>query len=132
MIRSLKTWHLGVPLILARCVALGVQVKQIFLDFFHTPLSSQGINESTNFRLLQRLSVIFGSATTVSDLLLPAETTIHEKWLTVETVRVILLPAETLSRKQNHMDSLYSKLFIKHNSLCRKQEITDSLGGSQI
>ena len=36
------------------------------------------------------------SAETVHDLLLPAETTIHEKWLPAETVRVILLPAETL------------------------------------
>ena len=36
---------------------------------------------------------------TVRDLLLPAETTVHEKWLPEETVRVILLLAETLGRK---------------------------------
>ena len=35
------------------------------------------------------------SAETVRNLLLPAETTVHEKWLPAETVRVILLPAET-------------------------------------
>ena len=45
---------------------------------------------------------------------------------------MILLPAETLGRKQNHTDSLCRKLFTKHNSLGRKQEIPDSLGGSQI
>ena len=39
------------------------------------------------------------SAEAVHDLLLPAETTVHEKWLPAETVRVILLPAETLGRK---------------------------------
>ena len=74
-------------------------------------------------------------AETVRDLLLPADTTVHEKWPPAETVRVILLPAETaetLGRKLNHMDSLCKKLFIKHNSLGRKQEIPDSLGGSQI
>ena len=72
------------------------------------------------------------SAETVRDLLLPAETTAHEKWLPAETVRVILLPAETLDRKQNYTDSLCRKIFTKHNSLGRKQEIADSLGGSQI
>ena len=61
------------------------------------------------------------SAETVRDLLLPAETTILEKWLPAETVRVILLPAESLGRKLNHTDSL-----------CRKQEIADSLSGSKI
>ena len=34
------------------------------------------------------------SPETVHDLLLPAKTTVHEKWLPAETVRVILLPAE--------------------------------------
>ena len=71
------------------------------------------------------------SAKTVRDLLPPAKTNVHEKWLPAETVRVILIPAETLGRKQNHTDSLCRKLFTKHNSLCRKQEIADSLGGSQ-
>ena len=57
----------------------------------------------------------FASAEAVYDLLLPAETIIHEKWLHAETVRVILLPAKTLHRKLNHMDSLCRKLFPKHN-----------------
>ena len=72
------------------------------------------------------------SAETVRDLLLPAETTIHEKRLPAETVRVILLPAETLGRKLNHTNSLCRKLFTKHNSLSRKQEIADSLSGNQV
>ena len=42
------------------------------------------------------------------------------------------LPAEGLSRKQNHTDSLCRKPFFVDGSLGRKQEITDSLGGSQI
>ena len=93
----------------------------------------QGINESANFRFLQRLSVIFGfRRDCVRDLLLPVETTVHDSWLPAEAVRVILLSAETLGRKLNHTDSLCRKLFPKHNSLGRKQEIADSLNGSQI
>ena len=87
---------------------------------------TQGINESANFRFLQRLSVIFCFAETVHDLLLPAETTVHKKWLPAETVSVILLPAETLGRKLNHTDSLSRKQFLKHNSLCRKRKSVDS------
>ena len=67
------------------------------------------------------------SPKTIRDLLLPAETTVHKKWLPAETVRVIQLPADTLGRKLNHTDSLCRKLFIKYNSLRRKQEIADSL-----
>ena len=44
---------------------------------------------------------------------------------------MILFPAETLGRKLNHTDSLCRKLFTEHNSLARKQEITDSLGESE-
>ena len=72
------------------------------------------------------------SAETVRELLLPAGTTVLEKWLPAETVRVTLLPAESLGRKQNHADSLCRKPFIMYRSLGRKQEIADSLGGSQI
>ena len=90
--------------------------------------SSQGINESANFRFLQRLPSYMASAETVRDLF-PAETTVHENWLPAETVRVILLPAETLGRKLNR---LRRKPFTKYISLGRKQEIADSLGGSQI
>ena len=71
-------------------------------------------------------------AETVHDILLFAETTCDEKWLPAEIVCVILLPAETFGRKLNHKDSLCRKLFIKHNSLSKKQEIGDSLDGSQI
>ena len=85
----------------------------------------QGMNESADFGFLQRLLSYLASAETVCDLLLPAETPIHEKWLVAETVHVILLPAETLSRKLSHMDSLSRKLFTEHSSLGRKQEITD-------
>ena len=53
-------------------------------------------------------------------------------YLPAATVRVILLPAEFFGRKLNHTDSLCRKLFTKYNSLGRKQEIADSLGGSQI
>ena len=63
------------------------------------------------------------SAETVRDLLLPAETTVHEKWLPADTVHVILLPAETFGRRLNHTDSLCRKLFIKYNGLDRKQDI---------
>ena len=72
------------------------------------------------------------SAETVRDLLLPAETTVNEKWLHVETVRVILPPAETVGRKLNYADSLCRKLFTKHNNLGRNLETVGSFGGSQI
>ena len=42
-------------------------------------ISAQGVNKSANFRFLQRLSVIFGFRQDFHDLLLPAETTVHEK-----------------------------------------------------
>ena len=41
------------------------------------------------------------SAETVRDLLLPTETTVHEKWLPAETVRVFLLPTETTVHEKN-------------------------------
>ena len=59
-------------------------------------------------------------AETVRDLLLTADTTVHENWLPAETAPVILLLAEILGRKLNHRVSLCRKLFTKHNSLCRK------------
>ena len=93
--------------------------------------TTQGINDSAILRFLQRLSVIFGFHRDCLWSL--AWLTVQEKWLPAETfLCVILLPAETLGRKLSHMDSLYRKLFIKHNSLGRKQEITDSLSRSQI
>ena len=72
------------------------------------------------------------SAETVREFLLPAETSVHDNWLPAKTVRVNLLPAKRLDRKQNHADSLCRKPFIMYRSLGRKQELADSLGGSQI
>ena len=60
-------------------------------------------------------------AETVRDLLLPAESFIHDKLLPVETARVILLPAETLGRKQNHANCLCNKPFFADSSFGRKQ-----------
>ena len=71
----------------------------------------------------------------------PAETTVNKKLLPAETICVILLPAETrqeakshgsLGRKLNHTDSLCRKLFSKHNSLDRKQEIGNSPGTDSL
>ena len=45
---------------------------------------------------------------------------------------MIKLPAESLGRKQNYTDSLCRKSFFVDGRLERKQEIMDSLGGSQI
>ena len=99
---------------------------------------------STKNGLLQRLSVISGfllrlpstkngflQRLSVISCFLPRLPS-TKKWLPAETVRVILFPVETLCRKLNHTDSLRRKLFTKYNSLGRKQEITDSLDGSQI
>ena len=60
------------------------------------------------------------------------ETTVHEKWLPAETVRVILLSAEILCRMQNNTDSLDRKPFIKYSSLGREQDVANNLGGRQI
>ena len=49
----------------------------------------------------------------------------------LQTVHVIWLPAKSLGRKQNHTDSLCRKPFFVDGSLRRKQEFTDSLGGSK-
>ena len=72
-------------------------------------------NPFRQYSLLHRLSVIFG----FHRLLLPAETTVSEKWLPAEIVRRITLTDG-------------KKPFIMYNSHDRKQKIADSLGGSQI
>ena len=95
-------------------------------------VKSQGKTSPLIFASCRECPSHLTSAETVCDYLLPAETTVHEKWLPAETVRVILLPAETVGRKQNHTDSLCRKLSTKHNSLGRKQKIANSVGGSQI
>ena len=55
-------------------------------------------------------------AETVCDMLLPAKTTVCEKWLPAETVGMIMLPVERLSTKQNHADRLGRKPFIMAGS----------------
>ena len=57
---------------------------------------------------------------------------VHGKWLSVESVREIMLPVETLCRKHKYADILDRKPFSAYSSLCRKQEIVDSLDGSHI
>ena len=71
------------------------------------------------------------SAETVLDLLLPAETVVLRE-IAPCTDCPCDLASCSLGRKQNHMDSLCRKPFFMDRSLGRKQEITDSLGGSQI
>ena len=51
------------------------------------------------------------SAETVRDLLLPAETAVHEKWLPAETVLVILLPAETRQEAKSYRQSLHEAFY---------------------
>lgn len=63
---------------------------------------TQGINQSANFRFLQRRSSYLASTETVRDLLVPTGITVIEKWLPAETVSVTLLPTESISRKQNN------------------------------
>ena len=74
------------------------------------------------FASCRNCSSNLASAETIHDLLLPAETSVLGK----------LLPTETLGRKQNHTNSLCRKPFFVDGSLGRKQEITESLSGSQI
>ena len=57
-------------------------------------LQSASLIWSANFCFLPRPSYS-ASAVTVSDLLLPAKTVVHKKWLPAQTVCVILLPAES-------------------------------------
>ena len=76
------------------------------------------------------------SAVTVRDLLLPAETTVREKWLPAETVRVILLPAETRQEAKSHGHSLQVAIYQAqqsrqeardHRQFLGKPNMTDSL-----
>ena len=50
---------------------------------------TKGKNEAANFASCRDCPSYLASAETVRDLLLPAEKTVHEKWLPAETVRVI-------------------------------------------
>ena len=95
-------------------------------------LHAQGINESTNFSFLQRLSITFGFHQDSPWSLASCRDYRPRKMASCEAVHVILLPAETLGRKLNHTDSLCRKLFAKHNSLGRELKIAESLDGSQI
>ena len=83
--------------------------------------STQGINESTNVRFLQRLSVIYGFRRDCPwSRFLPRLPSTKNGFLQRLSVWFCFLPR------------LCRKLFTKYNSLGRKQKITDSLGGSQI
>ena len=98
--------------------------------------NGQGINLFANSPCLLSLSYL-ASAKTVCNILLPAKTTVHDKFHPVKTVHMILLPAETLGRKQNHVDSPGRKTFFSpQHSLreardgeqsWRKPNIMDSL-----
>ena len=56
------------------------------------------------------------------DLFLPADTTVNEKWLPAETVRVILLPAETRQEVESHGQSLQEAIYQAQQS---RQEARD-------
>ena len=98
------------------------------------------ISKYTGYKLVRQYPLSFRPR--LSDLMLPAGTTVREKWLPAETVRVILLPAEpeclslgrkhSVGRKQNHAGRHGRKPFILYISLSRKLEIADYLVGSQI
>ena len=81
---------------------------------------SQVINK---FRFLPRLSVICSFRRDCPRPFASCREYLREKRLLTETVRVILLPA---SRGQSRQEAIYHG----HN-LGRKQEVADSLGGSQ-
>ena len=55
--------------------------------------TSRAINNPPIFASCWDCPPDVGSAETVRDRLLPAETTLRKKWLPTETVRVILLPS---------------------------------------
>ena len=84
------------------------------------------------------------SAKTIRDILLHAETTIHEIWFPAETVCVILLPAESQQEAKSHGQSLQEAIYqtqlsagskrlqtvsVEPNmtdSLCRERKLVDS------
>ena len=90
-----------------------------------------GYKRVSNFGFRRDCPSYLASAETVCDLLLPPETTVHEKWLPAETVRVILPPAESQQEAESHRQSLQEASY-QAQQLGWKQEIADSLGGSQI
>ena len=137
------TWH-----IIKLCWPF-VTEAALFLQSFRW----QGKNKSTSFCFLSRLSVMLASKETVNNLFLLRDCF---KWLTLlhserpklhgvldvlsakglkascQDLPMSLFPAETLVRKQNHTNNLGRKPVLADGSLGRKQELTDSLGVSQI
>ena len=87
---------------------------------------SQGKTSPLIFASCRACPSYLASAETVCDLLLPAQTTGHEKWLPAETVCVILLPAEMLSRKLNHTVSAGSYFPSRSVSAGSKRSLTVS------
>ena len=85
------------------------------------------------------------SAENVRDLLLPAETAVHEKWLPAETVRVTASCRDSQQEAETHGQSLQEGIYQAQqsrqeardrghsqrkpnmtDSLCRKQKLADS------
>ena len=106
---------------------------------------SQGINESANFRFLQRLPSYLASAETVRDLLLPAETTVHDKWLPADCPCDSASCRESRQEAKSHGQSLQEAIYQAQQSrqeardrgqsrrkpnitysLCRKRKLSDS------
>ena len=87
-----------------------------------------GINETANFRFLQRLSVIFGLGRDCPRSFASCRDYRPRKMASCRDCPC----NSTLGRKLNHTHSLCRKPFTEHNRLGRKQEIADSLGGNQL
>ena len=94
---------------------------------------TQGKNESANLRFLQRLSVIFGFH---RDCPWPPASCRDYRPRKMASCRDC--PCDSASCRdsrqeaKSHGQSLQEAIISKHNRSSRKQEIADSLGGSQI
>ena len=92
----------------------------------------QGINESANFRFLQRLSVIFGFRRDCPRSLASCRDCCTWK---IASCRDYLCDSascrESRQEAESHGQSQQVVIFVD-GSLGRKQEITDSLGGSSL
>ena len=72
-------------------------------------------------------------AETVDNLLLPAETVVHNKWLPAESISMIPFLLKRLVRNKSHGQSQQEAIppVPPDISVGRKQDITDILGGAK-
>ena len=104
----------------------------LLIKGYNCTKKTQSIKESANLRFLQKLSITFGFRRDCRHLLLPVETVCVWYIASCRDCPCDLASCrESRQEAESHGQSLQKAIF-RGRSLDRKQEIMDSLGGSQI